>query len=361
MMGLATDLSRSLLPTVLAVVFSTSAGAESVIYEFREFPEDPPIATLEFASPPANDNGIWSTVDPADLVSLTADNARFGLGSGNVADQISGYSSFGVESDTGEELDGGGGVMDDGPSLIGLSFGGTSRGDIFESFANAAFVSGDWTVATTTITLTPLDSVVIDETDVAEGAVTLLQLVGFAPEHASVCGPVAEPHVCGSEYQSLFDPLIVIFPVVLGSEEAHPLVSHNGRPLPGTFMRYAYQGLAPNGTTNIGMSVVSALPIFTISMPFDSSLKNTVEVIDYLGNRTFWDTGLVIPSTISQGTNIDLFGDGSWYFTNRDDDPYSADDFQPHATIRIPEPSALLSQLAMLLALCAIARARAGA
>ncbi|MBW2726851.1 MAG: hypothetical protein JRE71_20935 [Deltaproteobacteria bacterium] len=291
-----TSLRRSLLPTGLAVVFSTGAAAQTVRYEFREFPEDPPIATFEFASPPASANSPWSTTSPADLLSLTADDARFGLGQGNVVDQISGYFSFSVESDSGAELDGGG-MTDDAASLIDLFFNDTNRGDIFESFANAAFVSGDWTAAASTgetdITLTPLDSVVIDETDVTSGAFTLLQLVGFESEDATGCGPVSEPAACGTEYLSLLDPLVVIFPV------------------------------------------------------------------DHEGNVTFWDTGLVIPSTISVGTNIDLFGDGSWYFTNRDDDPYSADDFQPHAIIRVPEPSTLLSQLSMLLALCAMARARA--
>jgi len=360
-MRVRTSLRRSLLPTGLAVVFSTGAAAQTVRYEFREFPEDPPIATFEFASPPASANSPWSTTSPADLLSLTADDARFGLGQGNVVDQISGYFSFSVESDSGAELDGGG-MTDDAASLIDLFFNDTNRGDIFESFANAAFVSGDWTAAASTgetdITLTPLDSVVIDETDVTSGAFTLLQLVGFESEDATGCGPVSEPAACGTEYLSLLDPLVVIFPEVIGSGESYSLFTHEGGPLRGTFMRYAFQGVTPS-TANVPMSVVSALPVFTISMPFDSSLKNTVEVIDHEGNVTFWDTGLVIPSTISVGTNIDLFGDGSWYFTNRDDDPYSADDFQLHAIIRVPEPSTLLSQLSMLLALCAMARARA--
>ncbi len=159
-MGLGTHLSHSLLLIGLVLVFSTSAAAQSVLYEFREFPEDPPIATLEFASPPASAETAWSTTNPADLLSLTADDTRFELGAGNVADPIRGYSSFSVSSVAGVALDGGG-IMDDAPSLIELSFSAASRGDIFESFGNAAFVSGDWTLATTTITLTPVDTVVI--------------------------------------------------------------------------------------------------------------------------------------------------------------------------------------------------------
>ena len=210
----------------------------------------------------------------------------------------------------------------------------------------------------TAITLTPLDSVVIDETDVATGAFTLLQLVGFEPADASGCGPVEEPAECGTEYLSVFDTPVVIFPEVIGSGETKSLFTHEGGPLPGTFMRYAFQGVTPSSTAQVPMSVVSAISSFTISLPFDSSLKNTVEVIDYDGNVTFWESGVVIPSQISEGVNIDLFGDGSWYFTMRTNDPLSADDFQPHATIQVPEPSTLLSQLVMLLALSGLARAR---
>lgn len=189
------------------------------------------------------------------------------------------------------------------------------------------------------ITLAPLDSVVIDETDVATGAFTLLQLVGFEPADASGCGPVEEPAACGTEYLSVFDPPVVIFPEDIGSGETYSLFTHEGGPLPGTFMRYAFQGIIPASTAQVPMSVVSAIPSFTISLPFDSSLKNTVEVIDYEGNVTFWESGVVIPSQISEGVNIDLFGDGSWYFTKRTNDPLSADNFQPHATIQVPEPS----------------------
>jgi hypothetical protein len=231
------------------------------------------------------------------------------------------------------------------------------------SLSAVVLVSGDWNVAAAEeaeITLTPLDSVVIDETDVATGAFTLFQLVGFEPEDASECGLVEEPAACGTEYLSVFDTPVVIFPEVIGSGETESLFTHAGGPLPGTFMRYAFQGTTPSSTAQIPMSVVSAIPSFTISLPFDSSLKNTVEVIDYEGNVTFWESGLVIPSQISEGVNIDLFGDGSWYFTKRTNDPLSADDFQPHATIRVPEPSTLLSQLVMLVALSGLARARQG-
>lgn len=209
-----------------------------------------------------------------------------------------------------------------------------------------------------TITLTPLDSVVIDGTDVETGAFTVLQLVGFEPADASGCGPVDEPAACGTEYLSVFDPLVVIFPEVIGSGETYSLFTHEGGPLPGTFMRYAFQGITPSVTAQIPMSVVSAIPSFTISLPFDSSLKNTVEVIDYNGNVTFWESGIVIPSQISQGVNIDLFGDGSWYFTKGTNDPLSPDDFQPHATNQVPEPSTQLGLASGLLLLGTLAALR---
>ena len=66
--------SHSLRTVVLACLLSViplGHASASVIYEFREVGSSTPIASLEFASPPASDSTGWSTSDPADLLSFT--------------------------------------------------------------------------------------------------------------------------------------------------------------------------------------------------------------------------------------------------------------------------------------------------
>lgn len=144
--------------TVLAMLISTSASA-SVIYEFRNL-GGAVLGTMEFADPPSSTTTAWASSNSADLQSLFLDDATFGLGTGDVLNLFSIFLTYDVASLNGSELDFALGIQDSTPGgaaggisdFIQLSFSSTPGQDVVESFANAAFVIGDWTVRQSTPT-----------------------------------------------------------------------------------------------------------------------------------------------------------------------------------------------------------------
>jgi hypothetical protein len=108
------------------------------------------------------------------------------------------------------------------------------------------------------------------------------------------------------------------------------------------------------GLPTVGMTTVSPLAEFTISLPVATSLPSSlIQVIDFQGNATYWDSGapFTIPVNSPNFTNIDLFGDGSWYWSARTEEQLDPADFQPFARIRVPEPSRELLALSCVVAL----------
>ncbi len=136
--------------------------AHAVIYEFTALSGEV-LGTMEFAEPPSSQSTGWSSNNSADLSSLFLDDTTFGMGSGNVLDLFTSFLTYDVASLDGSELDFSLGIQDDTPGgaaggisdFIQLSFGTSPNFDIVESFANAAFVAGDWTARTTTSVLEP--------------------------------------------------------------------------------------------------------------------------------------------------------------------------------------------------------------
>jgi PEP-CTERM motif-containing protein len=115
------------------------------------------LGQMVFAAPPSTSTTGWTSSNSADLQSLFLDDATFGLGAGNVLDLFSTYLTFDVASVDGTELDFALGIQDSTPGgaaggvsdFIQLSFGTSPNVDIVESFANAAFIVGNWTVQRT--------------------------------------------------------------------------------------------------------------------------------------------------------------------------------------------------------------------
>ena len=124
-----------------------------VIYEFESLGGSV-LGEMAFAAPPASGTTGWASSDPGDLLSLLLDDATFGLGNGNVLDLFSNFLTYDVASLDGTELDFSFGIQDDTPGgaaggvsdFLQLSFGTSPNLDIVESFANAAFVPGHWSL-----------------------------------------------------------------------------------------------------------------------------------------------------------------------------------------------------------------------
>ena len=137
-------------------LFPAHAKAD-VIYDFVTLAGDV-LGTMTFAEPPSSSTAGWTSTDSADLLSLFLDDATFGMGAGNILDLFSSFLTFDVASLSGAELDFTvGGIQDDTPGgaaggvsdFIQLAFGTGPNIDIVESFANAAFVIGNWVVVDT--------------------------------------------------------------------------------------------------------------------------------------------------------------------------------------------------------------------
>lgn len=142
-----------LLPTVFFLILAETAAA-TVIYEFRRTTDPTVIGTIEFAEPPASASAGWTSTNSADLVSLFLDDGLFGLGTGNVLASVTGFLTYDVASLTGSELDFAFGIQDLTPGgaaggisdFFQLGFSSNAGQDVVESFANANFVIGDWTL-----------------------------------------------------------------------------------------------------------------------------------------------------------------------------------------------------------------------
>jgi len=194
------------------------------------------------------------------------------------------------------------------------------------------------------ITLTPPESLNIDGLDIVQGFSLLIELGVFEPADSCLLFTIG----CGTALQGQFDPPVFINPVVIGSGIEHVLGTYPGDPLPGTFMHYSFNVTDPSSSPAVGyrMEVFSAVPNFTISLPFDSSLGggSSKEVIDYQGNVTYWDggglTSLFDPNPDPDEVQIDFFGDGSFYFRTTTDKQVLSNSFQANGSVEtIPEPA----------------------
>ena len=165
----ASPLFRCALGIAFLVVFA-SASSASVIYEYRELGSTAVIGTLEITAPPASIDTTWSTADPSNLISMFLDDAVFGLGNSDLLLAGGALSGFGVISNDGSKLDGGGiGIVfptifpsnPDDPTIdrtLVLAFGAPAGGDAislatFDTFPDGSviigdlFLDGDWTLA----------------------------------------------------------------------------------------------------------------------------------------------------------------------------------------------------------------------
>ncbi len=146
---------------VITCGISLVQPGQAATYEFRATPTGPVIGQIEFAEPPARPDGEWTSTDSGDLLALFLDDTLFGLGSGNVLDLFDDFLQYDVASIGGGELDFALGIQDDTPGgaaggvsdFVQLGFGTAPDRDVVESFANAAFVTGDWVLAETVIPL----------------------------------------------------------------------------------------------------------------------------------------------------------------------------------------------------------------
>lgn len=206
------------------------------------------------------------------------------------------------------------------------------------------------------LALTPPDSLMIDGIDVEQGVFTLRSLQGLEPSYTGTCRVSLN---CQTTFVSF---PVIVNPAVIGSGNETILFDYPGDAPSLTVMRFSFGVLSPAppvGTpVGAGAEVISAIPGFTISLPLDTSVlgpadDDFVEVIDFQGDVTLWDDNFATlsrtPSQLSIDENIDLFGDGSWYYIGRN--RLDANDFQPHGSVRsgtVPEPQ-ILALLALAL------------
>jgi hypothetical protein len=181
-------------------------------------------------------------------------------------------------------------------------------------------------VAAGVISLTPPQTLNIDGQDIDEGVFTLKSFTGIALDLSQ------------TEFLSLANTADdIMHPALIGSGLALEILSYPGS-FPILSFSYGFDGTLPD-LPEIISNVISASSLFTISLPFLSSMSDFFEVIDFAGNASFHSTAAVLDTVASGITNIDLFGDQTVFATfGASNVQLTPVNFQAHGTVVVDVP-----------------------
>lgn len=202
------------------------------------------------------------------------------------------------------------------------------------------------------IQLTPPTTLNIDGQNISEGIFTLHQFSGI------------DMALSETEFLSLANiGDDVIHSALIGSGVAFDLLSYPGS-FPLTKFTYSFDATVPD-LPAVTSNVISANEVFTISLPFLSSVSDFYEVIDHNGNATFHSTAATLDTEANGFLNIDLFGDQSIFATFGDTNrQLSTANFQDHGTVvvvPVPAPtSSILIIFGLLLSVMKAKKIRIG-
>ena len=224
------------------------------------------------------------------------------------------------------------------------------------------------------VVLTPPSTLVLNGVNVNQGIFTLLSASTVDILASLPAGPLVQ--------QDLISSPVTIDPAVIGSGATHVLFDAPDVFLPLNFLSFTFEQVDPVPTGPlggiVGGVVVSALPEFSFSLPATPGIVAFLEFIDVGGNRLFASSfsGVGFAPDPSAAVNLDIFGDGSFFFHFSAADLSFVDPltgsvianarFQDHGRLSgftrpVPEPSAVLLMLAGSLGLAAWGRRSAHA